>query len=56
VPERVMLHYLGGRVEIEVFFDRQSLPDISRLRSTQNELAERIKDHPAIRSISLHFR
>lgn len=56
VPERVMLHYLGGRVEIEVFLDRQSLPDISRLRSTQDELAERIKDHPAIRSISLHFR
>lgn len=55
-PERVMLHYLAGGVEVEVFLDRQSLPDISRLRATQADLAERIKNHPAIRSISFNFR
>ncbi len=53
-PQRVMLHYLGGRVEVEVFFDQQLSSDLSRLRLSQAELAERIKDHPAIRSISLH--
>lgn len=55
-PERVMLHYLAGGVEVEVFLDRQSPPDISRLRATQADLAERIKNHPAIRSISFNFR
>jgi cation diffusion facilitator family transporter len=55
-PQRVMLHYLGGRVEVEVFLDQGSLSDISRLRSTQADLAERLKDHPAIRSISIHFQ
>lgn len=55
-PQRVMLHYLGGRVEVEVFLGEDSLADISRLRSMQADLAERIKDHPAIRSISFHLQ
>ena len=55
-PQRVMLHYLGGRVEVEVFLDQHSRSDISRLRSIQAGLAERIKDHPAIRSISFHLQ
>ena len=55
-PQRVMLHYLGGRVEVEVFLGEDSLADISWLRSMQADLAERIKDHPAIRSISFHLQ
>jgi hypothetical protein len=55
-PEHVVLHYLGGRVEVEVFLAHDVFADISALRSTEAILAERIKDHPAIRSISLNFR
>ena len=55
-PEHVVLHYLGGRVEVEVFLAHDVFADISELRSTEAALAERIKDHPAIRSISLNFR
>jgi hypothetical protein len=55
-PEHVVLHYLGGRVEVEVFLAHDVFADISALRSTEAMLAERIKDHPAIRSISLNFR
>lgn len=55
-PQRVMLHYLGGRVEVEVFLDQDSRSDILRLRAMQADLAERIKDHPAIRSISFHLQ
>lgn len=55
-PERVMLHYLGGRVEIEVFMSQELFAGTSALRETENKLAARVKDHPAIRSISLNFR
>jgi hypothetical protein len=51
-----VLHYLGGRVEVEVFLAHDVFADIAALRSTEAMLAERIKDHPAIRSISLNFR
>ena len=55
-PEHVVLHYLGGRVEVEVFLAHDVFADISGLRAAEAMLAERIKDHPAIRSISLNFR
>jgi cation diffusion facilitator family transporter len=54
-PQRVVLHYLGGRVEAEVFLAHDGFSDLAALRSTEAALAERIKDHPAIRSISLNF-
>ncbi len=56
VSERIVLHYLGGRVEVEVFLDHDSLADLPAVRSAEAALAERIKDHPDIRSISLNFR
>ena len=54
-PERVVLHYLGGRVEAEVYLADDVFPDLATLRAAEAALAERIKDHPAIRSISLNF-
>ncbi len=56
VAERIVLHYLGGRVEVEVFLNHDSLADLAAVRSAESALAERIKDHPDIRSISLNFR
>lgn len=56
VPEHVVLHYLGGRVEVEAFLAHDVFADIAALRAAEALLAERIKDHPAIRSISLNFR
>lgn len=55
-PEHVVLHYLGGRVEVEAFLAHDVFADIAALRAAEALLAERIKDHPAIRSISLNFR
>ena len=51
-----MLHYLGGRVEVEIFLAHDFFADISALRSAEGALTERIRDHPAIRSISLNLR
>lgn len=55
-PERVVLHYLGGRVEVEVFLEPESLGDITALRAAEAALSERLAEHPEIRSVSLNFR
>jgi len=55
-PVHIVLHYLGGRVEVEVFLAHDVFADIAALRVAEAILTERIKDHPAIRSISLNFR
>ena len=55
-PERIVLHYLGGRVEAELFLAHDAFPDIVALRAAEAALATRIKGHPAIRSVSLNFR
>ena len=53
-PDRVLVHYLGGRVEVEVFFPLASLA--GRLEATR--LAERIRaglqQRPEIRSLRVH--
>ena len=55
-PERVVLHYLGGGVEVEVFMAHDFFADVQALRSAEANLSELIKGHPVIRSISLNFR
>lgn len=52
-PQRVVLHYLGGGVEIELFFAHADFAGSGELQQAQKRLAERLKSHPAIRSA--HF-
>jgi cation diffusion facilitator family transporter len=53
-PERVLLHYLGGRVEVEVFLDHHFFENGAALKSAEVQLAEHLGRHPTIRSISLN--
>ena len=53
-PERVVLHYLRGKVEVEIFFSHAFFADGNALRQAENELAERLAAHPAIRCVSLN--
>lgn len=53
-PEKVVLHYLNGGVEIEVFLDHAFFADGNALRRAEQMVAERLKSHPAIRSVSLN--
>lgn len=55
-PDRIVLHYLGGRVEAELFLAHDAFPDLAALRAAEDGIAERIRGHPAIRSVSLNFR
>lgn len=53
-PQKVVLHYLGGGVEIEVFFDHAHFAAEDALALAEKALAERLKAHPVIRSIRLN--
>ncbi|WP_265946796.1 cation diffusion facilitator family transporter [Dechloromonas sp. A34] len=53
-PEKVVLHYLNGGVEIEVFLDHAFFANGDALRRAELKVAERLKSHPAIRAVSLN--
>jgi len=53
-PERVVLHYLSGAVEVEVFFDHAFFASGEGLRQAELTVSERLKAHPGIRSVSLN--
>ncbi|KAF4513839.1 UNVERIFIED_CONTAM: hypothetical protein B566_EDAN016734 [Ephemera danica] len=55
-PERFVLHYLGGRVEVEIFLGHELLGQPAVLRAAETALAEHLAEHPEIRSVSLNFR
>jgi cation diffusion facilitator family transporter len=53
-PEKVVLHYLGGAVEVEVFFGHAYFVSGEGLRQAELRVADRLKAHPGIRSVSLN--
>lgn len=55
-PEKVVLHYLSGRVEVEVFLDQAFFENGEALRRAETALVERLREHPAIRFVSLICR
>lgn len=54
VPQRIILHYLSGRVEVEVFLDHVFFENGAALKQAEAALAERLGQHPTIRNISLN--
>lgn len=53
-PERVVLHYLGGRVEAEVFLDRDFFEDGAAAQSAARKLTDRLRDDPYFTCVSLN--
>lgn len=53
-PEKVVLHYLSGGVEVEVFLDHAFLADRDLLRRADLAMAACRRTHPAIRSVVLN--
>ena len=53
-PEKIVLHYLKGRVEVELFFGHVLFENGEALRRAENVLANRLESHPVIRRISLN--
>ncbi|WP_412478792.1 cation diffusion facilitator family transporter [Azonexus sp. IMCC34839] len=53
-PEKVVLHYLNGQVEVEVFLSHAFFESGEKLRQCEAEVADRLKSHPLIRYVSLN--
>ncbi len=53
-PEKIVLHYLSGKVEVEVFLDHSFFENGEALKRAERELASRLKAHAVVRCISLN--
>lgn len=53
-PERVVLHYLSGKVEVEIYLPHRFFENGLALVAAEREIASRLKDHPVIGSLSLN--
>jgi cation diffusion facilitator family transporter len=52
--QKIQLHYLGGRVEAEVFVTGAEASDFERLMRMERTLAERLAQDPYFRSVSIN--
>lgn len=53
-PEKIVLHYLGGGVEVEVFLGHAFFENGEVLRRAESVVAARLHEHPTIRAVSLN--
>jgi len=53
-PEKVVLHYLNGKIEIEVFLSHAFFENGEALKEAEAALVERLKAHTAVRRVSLN--
>jgi hypothetical protein len=53
-PAKIVLHYLDGQVEVEVFLDHAFFENGEALRRAEEGIAERLQSHAAVRRISLN--
>lgn len=54
--ERTVLHYLGNRVEVDVFLSREACFDTARMARLEQHIAQRLPGAPWFRAISLNCR
>lgn len=53
-PEKVVLHYLNGQVELEVFLNHAFFENGESLKRAEEALGEQLKAHAAVRCVSLN--
>jgi len=53
-PEKVVLHYLNGQIELEVFLNHVFFENGEALKRAEEALVEQLKAHAAVRCISLN--
>jgi hypothetical protein len=54
--EKALLHYLGDRVEAEVFLPAEFCRDAARVSALQRRIVERLAGHPYFRGVSINCR
>lgn len=53
-PQRVVFHYIAGRIEAEVYLTHAYFKNGTALKKAQVKLDERLKDHAYFRSITIN--
>ena len=53
--ERMLLHYLSGRIDIDLFFPLDCYRDAANLAEWKNELGQRLRDRPYYGQIRVYF-
>lgn len=53
-PERVIFHYMAGKVEAEVFLPHNFLENGIALAQAEAEVAKRLNNHPYFSAVSLY--
>ena len=54
VPEKIVLHYLHGRIEVELFVQHRFFADEEAVKAAEAKLSDQLLGHPSIRRISLN--
>ena len=55
-PQRVVLHYLGGRVEAEVYLSRQDFGDSAAGRGVEQAIGRYLAENPLVSSLAINHR
>ena len=55
-PQRVVLHYLRGRVEAEVYLPCDVLADPALVRAAERQFVERLRERPVLGVLSINYR
>lgn len=53
-PERVVLHYLSGKVEVEVFLSHRFFENGLAIAAAEREIGKRLTDAPFVSSLSIN--
>lgn len=53
-PRRMLIHHLGGRIEVELFFPLSWLAQAGRAEQLSARMAREISAHPEIRAVRVH--
>lgn len=54
--EKIVIHYICGKVEVEVFLPAHFFTDGAGLKQAQSQVAQALHNHPSIRAVSLNCR
>ncbi|MBY0579831.1 MAG: cation-efflux pump, partial [Burkholderiales bacterium] len=53
-PEKTVLHYLDGRIDVEIFLPHEFFEDRCNVDILENRIVDLLKEAPDFRSIRLH--
>lgn len=55
VPERIVLHYLGGRIEVDLYFAHADFADAGAMRQAEMLLSTRLVRVPEVSRVRLNY-